>query len=341
VKNKQKKPSPNGRLDNVRIESLDRTFARRVRESRSEATVEKYAELHLDGVTLPPVIVFEGGGRQFLADGEHRTEARARGQSNWVRARVFECGSEDEARRRAKLYAASANEENALQRSPGDKRAAVEMILLDPEFAKASERQVAAVCKVGRPLVAQMRRELVAAGRLEARRPAHCMFNFRGGYTMMPGGAVLPNHEAIAFVRENLDRFEPEDPLRRLVERGEPIPLPQPPEPTPERSRVVSERDTPEWKLVRKFKEGMNEAYKAGYDAIGLHPELKDFLEEFEAEALKWFERLESLVKPPTHEELVAKATATAVKGSGRARAGGRSEPGQCGLIGPLRLRDR
>jgi hypothetical protein len=119
----------------------------------SEPTIREYADLLQAGVTFPPVVAFHDGAAYWLADGFHRVEAARRASCTDIMVDVRVGG-----RRDAILFAAGANGAHGLRRSNADKRRAVEMLLDDPEWAKWSDRRIAAACGVTHPFVASLRR---------------------------------------------------------------------------------------------------------------------------------------------------------------------------------------
>lgn len=207
---KKPKPRPkNGRLMRVRIESLNRTFAQGVREHKDENAVVDYVAAGEKGVELPPVTVFACGGSMFLADGDHRVEAAVRRKQTAIKARVFEHDTADEARSKARTFAAGANAEHGVKRSDEDKRRAVRSVINEPEFKHTTNRQLAEVCKVGHMMVNQIRRELTANGTLTGpaaagteKRPVKIIRNFRTGFSMLLDGRVVPNAELDRVLRE-------------------------------------------------------------------------------------------------------------------------------------------
>ena len=95
------------------------------RVALNEVAVANYMEAVKLNADFPPIIGFRDGvNNHWLADGYHRVEAYRRLGIRRMRAEVREGTLED-----AKIYAAAANFKHGLQRTAGDKRRAVEMVL--------------------------------------------------------------------------------------------------------------------------------------------------------------------------------------------------------------------
>ncbi len=118
----------------------------------SDLVVDDYAEALGRGAKLPAVIVYHDGDTYWLADGFHRLRAHHKARHTMIEAVVLPGGKRD-----AILCAISANSTHGLQRSPSDKRMAVERLLRDPEWCKWSDRRIAKLARVGYTLVSDVR----------------------------------------------------------------------------------------------------------------------------------------------------------------------------------------
>jgi hypothetical protein len=165
----------NFQTGDVRIERIDDAPAAAVRAGLDDKLVVDYAELLANGVEFAdPAVAFGypgDGGRllYLLADGRHRTRACLKVGREVIRCRYEVCDTREEAERRAYEFAAGANESHGKRRSDEDKRAAVTMALLRPEWAEKSNIQIAALCNVSKHMPGKIRRELTAAGTLTGR----------------------------------------------------------------------------------------------------------------------------------------------------------------------------
>jgi len=129
----------------------DELFAR---ERLSEEVVVEYAERMQEGnVNFPPVRAIKApSGPCWLVDGWHRTEAAKRLGKTHLYARIRPGRWVD-----AVLAAVASNVRHGLRRSNAYKRRVVAMLLDLPEWAEASDREVARRCGVSHPFVASMR----------------------------------------------------------------------------------------------------------------------------------------------------------------------------------------
>jgi uncharacterized ParB-like nuclease family protein len=272
---------PTTREAEVPLIEIERKFAQAVREQRSDAAVQEYAEADKEGEKLPPVALFTtASGPYYLADGEHRLEARKQNGKATVFARVTEYTTDAEAQEAARLHAAGANADHGLRRTPGDKRAAICSVIGLPQFATASNREIARLCRLtDHKLVTQVRRELTAAGKLTGpassidRNEAKDIVNFRSGETLKADGRIVPN-EPQAEYRTNVSsggsptqkppataqQPAPEVERRPVAPRAEPLPnlAPEPePEPTTagEQEKDVRGRNWPA-SMVPLFRAG-------------------------------------------------------------------------------------
>lgn len=120
------------------------------------ATVAEYAEALKTGAVLPPLSLFFDGVHFWLADGFHRYHAYLQAGIERISAEI-RTGS----RRDAVLYAVGANTAHGLRRTNADKRRAVQMVLAEPEWAAWSDREIARVCGVTHPFVAEQRQAIL------------------------------------------------------------------------------------------------------------------------------------------------------------------------------------
>lgn len=122
------------------------------RLATTDAAIDEYAEILQNGGELPPITVFFDGDDYWTADGFHRIEAHKAAGHETIFAEVRD-GSKDE----AILFACAANAEHGVQRSAGDKRRAVQLVMANPIARKWSDAKIAAHCKVSRWLVSELR----------------------------------------------------------------------------------------------------------------------------------------------------------------------------------------
>jgi len=121
--------------------------------------VEGYADAMRRGDRFPPLTVFYDGKAYLLSDGFHRLRA-----ARAIKAKTVLCEVRKGGRREALLHSVSCNSTHGLPRSNEDKRQAVGKLLKDKQWCEWSDREIAKRCRVGHPLVAQLRNELAVTG---------------------------------------------------------------------------------------------------------------------------------------------------------------------------------
>lgn len=129
--------------------------------------VEQYAQAMKDGAVFPPVVVFENGSKFYLADGFHRVGAAKAIKRKTIEAQVHDPINGESPQRSAILYAVGANETHGRNRSPDDKRRAVETLLKDPEWSRWTDREIARQCRVSNTFVGTQRTKLINGGVLK------------------------------------------------------------------------------------------------------------------------------------------------------------------------------
>lgn len=154
-------PKPRPVIAEVRVKAIRIDGDTQARVMLDERTIDEYAEAIKGGARLPPVVVFYDGTAYWLGDGYHRVYAHVR-----LGTLKTECEIRGGGRRDAILYAVGANAIHGLKRSNADKHRAVEMLLLDAEWARNSNRWIAERCSVSSDMVDRARRALRPAGQL-------------------------------------------------------------------------------------------------------------------------------------------------------------------------------
>jgi hypothetical protein len=136
-------------------------IALHVRLTRDEETIERYKQKYLDGVEMPPIVLFDDDVTLWLVDGFLRFEAAHRAGLLSLPVEVHR-GTRSEALK----YACSANDHHGLPLTRADKHKAVKAMLLDLELSKLLDGEIAEVCKVSREFVVRRKGELKEAGYL-------------------------------------------------------------------------------------------------------------------------------------------------------------------------------
>jgi len=120
----------------------------------SDDAVVDYTESILNGVQMPPVIVFFDGKHHWLADGFHRYHAHNRAKLTEMEADI-----RNGTKRDAKHFSWGANDDHGLRRTNADKRKIVIEALEDIEMEKDA-RKIARLCKVSHTLVLRIKNSL-------------------------------------------------------------------------------------------------------------------------------------------------------------------------------------
>lgn len=194
----------------------------------NDQKVAEYAELIGDGVELPRIVVFFDGVKYWLADGFHRYLAHLKKGLGLIDCLVARGTKSD-----AILYACGANAEHGIQRTPADKRRAVEIAfrtLFGVSDKVPSTESVRLLCKVSHDLAGSVKAALVAAGEL----PGDAPVAGRDGRTIVAAkigpkpAARLQEPEVAAPARDpaasfydgdGADEDEPESPFEAATRR--------------------------------------------------------------------------------------------------------------------------
>ena len=115
-------------------------------------TIQTYADDMESGDIFPAVEIVSDGQSSWLVDGQHRLEAVKKLERETITANVTEGDYRD-----ALLKSCATNAEHGKRRTNEDKRQKVMMLLEDEEWKTWSDREIARQCKVGHPLVGELR----------------------------------------------------------------------------------------------------------------------------------------------------------------------------------------
>jgi hypothetical protein len=135
------------------------------RENLSTSATEAYAEDMAAGASFPPLVVFYDGSTYWLADGFHRRYAAVS-----LGLVEFQCDVRAGGLRDAILFSCQVNSAHGVPRTNEDKRRAVTKLLLDEEWSKWSDHEIARRCAVGNDLVRIVRKEVVTSGNASEKR---------------------------------------------------------------------------------------------------------------------------------------------------------------------------
>ena len=179
---------------NIEIKSLRRDGGTQPRAGILTEIVDNYAEALVDGAEFPPVVVFYDGAEYWLADGFHRAEAHIMAGIAEIEAEVRQG-----ARRDAVLFSTGANATHGLPRTREDKWRAVSTLLLDDEWSKWSDREIARKTGTAHPFVGAVRTKLTGNVTSDER-----------AYTTKHGAIAIMNTAAIGVPAEEVERIKKE-----------------------------------------------------------------------------------------------------------------------------------
>jgi hypothetical protein len=135
----------------LKIEEIQGDPDIQIRDSLDEERVEEYAAAMLEGAQFPRLVVFFDRLHYWLASGYHRYEAAHR-----AGRREIDCDVRDGAKRDAIIFALSDNK-HGLSLSRDEKRRAVERLVADAEWSKATDVAIAKHIGVSREFVNRVR----------------------------------------------------------------------------------------------------------------------------------------------------------------------------------------
>jgi hypothetical protein len=144
---------------------------------------DDYGERMTAGDTFPAIIVFSDGEKYWPGDGFHRIHGEI-----WRGSKTIRCDVRNGTVRDAILFACAANGNHVVRRTTGDKRKAVNTLLLDKEWSGYSDGKIAELCNVSQPFVSEQRRQLKTglSSSSEAQHESGATTN--GGTTTAPRG---------------------------------------------------------------------------------------------------------------------------------------------------------
>jgi hypothetical protein len=144
--------------------------------------ITEYAEAIKAGAEFPPVVVFNDGADNWIADGFHRFHAHNQAGKTSIAADVRQGTLRD-----AKLFSFGANGKHGHRPSNADRRKAVLEMLNDAEWSKWSDNQIAKTCDVHHSTVATHRRSLAESA---SDKPTERTYKTKQGTTatMQTGG---------------------------------------------------------------------------------------------------------------------------------------------------------
>lgn len=167
------------RLDQISIDGNTQ-----FREQINTQTVNDYAEKLSDGIKFPPLLVVSDGTTNWLVDGYHRYHASRKVGFRDIQADVVQGTKLD-----AQVLAMGVNSNHGLQRDGMTKRKVVEAALIHPQTKDKSDREIARICGVSHPYVADIRNPAVKARQDETRTSGRRVETVSTGSTSLTSNA--------------------------------------------------------------------------------------------------------------------------------------------------------
>jgi hypothetical protein len=128
------------------------------RDKVNQEKIAEYAEAMANGDQFPPLLVYRIGTEPgyLLVKGFHRFNAHIAAFDR----KPIRCKITHGSRREALKEALADNADHGLPLNREDKRKKIKIALADAEWGQWSDREIAKLCKVSHPLVAEVRREV-------------------------------------------------------------------------------------------------------------------------------------------------------------------------------------
>ena len=150
-------------MNTMELANITRDPDMQSRAGIDDATVSEYAAAMQDGEVFPALKVMQVGDVAYLVDGWHRFEAARR-----IGRTEFEVEVSQGTRRDALLTAIGANLTHGLRPSRDDKRRAIRMMLLDPEWRGWSNTEIGRRAGADKKTVGKYRQQMIDAGEIQA-----------------------------------------------------------------------------------------------------------------------------------------------------------------------------
>ncbi len=224
------------------------------RVSLNKEKILEYAEARKAKVELPPPDLFRDGTKIgtkddwfYIGDGWHRVLAeQSLPGATHIIARVQEGTRED-----ALVFACGANSGHGIQRTSEDKRKAISILLMIPEWRVRGDRHIMRQCKLtNHHLVAEVRAELKASGKIPLDEEDRVVK--RGNQTYKQKAKKEQKEEETLFddnkseVPGDPPKSELEESVERVLANAGPLhPKTLMPQTTPEKPGVAEDSATP------------------------------------------------------------------------------------------------
>ena len=146
---------------NIPLQEIQATDATQPREAMDPALINDYAEAMERGDVFPPIEAVFDGEHYWLTDGFHRFTA-----AEYIGAETITAIVNDGTRRDAEWQCLAANATHGKRRTRADKRRAIERALMDEEWRKKSNSEIARHLHVSDKTVGTHRARLEAASEI-------------------------------------------------------------------------------------------------------------------------------------------------------------------------------
>lgn len=194
----------------LQVDSIRTDGGTQPRINQDWKIISEYAQDMLEGAVFPPVIVFFDGEHYWLADGFHRYYATKQIGKDTIVSDIRQ-GSQ----REAILFSVGVNANHGFRRTNDDKRAVVNKLLRDEEWAKWSDREIARRCGVDNAFVSKLRKEIIPSvddqqiERLVERNGTTYTMNTTGiGISPLYSASQVEESEEEEYEETEEDRFE-------------------------------------------------------------------------------------------------------------------------------------
>jgi hypothetical protein len=142
-------------MKNINIKTIRIDGGTQSRVEINNEIVTEYAEAIKGGAEFPPVVIFNDGVDNWLADGFHRFHAHNQAKKSSISVDVRQGTARD-----AILFSLGANGSHGLRRSNADKRKAVMTLVQDFDWSEMSSNAMAKTCGVSHTFVDSVKSSL-------------------------------------------------------------------------------------------------------------------------------------------------------------------------------------
>jgi len=161
-------------MKNINIKTIRIDGGTQSRVEINNEIVTEYAEAIKGGAEFPPVVIFNDGVDNWLADGFHRFHAHNQAGKTSIQVEIRQGTARD-----AILFSLGANGSHGLRPSNADKRKAVMTLLNDFDWSAFSNSEMAKICNVSQRYVNQIKASLTM--NVHSEKPKEVTFKTKHG----------------------------------------------------------------------------------------------------------------------------------------------------------------